>query len=378
MDLLQQFNNFNSNLQQHMLKGGGPLGRGIDAWQQKEKRDVLDSQVDDLFDAKTGALTPEGLRQYERASDLKTQRGTPGFNKGITNKEFRQAIDEKLIGGATGRRQLERSGISVYDPATGLHRSGVDLLRAQELQNSRKKILIDNNVERKDLGAGFEGGFGVLDVSDDVFAAKVKSVADTKKRISEAKEFLTPEQISEAGGDVARLNRLIQKEKNNQTRSQSAFETETEDLNAMASRRRRAGVGSDATLDDILKAEGRIKGIEARNEDDALLGTRSGALAYNQGVASLANTQASTQSLINQDRRADTRLEFNMFDSNRNFERKNYEFDTNRADNIRARNQDLDLRMFELEMQKEMSEDARQQGMINNLLGGLFNLGSLL
>ena len=140
----------------------------------------------------------------------------------------------------------------------------------------------------------------------------------------------------------------------------------------------KAGLGEDATLDDVLAAEGRIKGITARADDDALLGTKSGALAYNTGLQSLSNLKTDQQLAINQDRRAETTLEFNMFDSNRNFERKNYEFDTTRADNIRNRNQDLDLRMFELELQKEMSEDARQQGMIQNLMGGLFSLGSLL
>ena len=58
----------------------------------------------------------------------------------------------------------------------------------------------------------------------------------------------------------------------------------------------------------------------------------------------------------------------------RNFAFEKHKYSTNRADNIRRDNQQLDLRMFELELQKEMSEDARQQGMINNLLGGLFSL----
>ena len=62
----------------------------------------------------------------------------------------------------------------------------------------------------------------------------------------------------------------------------------------------------------------------------------------------------------------------------RNFAFEKHKYSTNRADNIRRDNQQLDLRMFELELQKEMSEDARQQGMIQNLVGGLFSLGSLL
>ena len=237
----------------------------------------------------------------------------------------------------------------------------MDLLRAKELQDARKATLVENNLTRKELGSGFEGGFGVLDVSDDVFSAKVKSVADTKKRISDAKEYLTPEQISEAGGDVARLNSLIQDAKNTQARAKSAFDAETTDLNTMASRRRKAGVGAKASLDDVLAAEGRIKGIEARNEDDALLGTKSGALAYNTGLQSLSNLKTDQQLAINQDRREGTRLEFDMYNTNRIFDRGVYEFDVQRADGIRNRNQELDLRKLELEIERDMSEDAVKQ-----------------
>ena len=46
----------------------------------------------------------------------------------------RQLVD------ATGARQLTTAvkELKFSDPATGLHRSGVDLLRAKELQDKRK------------------------------------------------------------------------------------------------------------------------------------------------------------------------------------------------------------------------------------------------
>ena len=377
MDLLQQLNNFNTNLQQHMLqkpatksspaRGGGPLGDFISNWQQLDKRNELDRQVDGLFD-ETGALTSEGLLQYDRAGGDQKKLDARRGGKGVTNQSFRQAIDEKLIGGATGARQLEREGIEVYDPETGIHRSGVDLLRAKKLQDSRKADLIEAGVTRPQLGAGFEGGFGVLDVSDDVFAAKVKSVAESKKTLSTLRDLgVSDEEISAAGGDTAKLKNLIREREATLGREKTFYETDTTAQAALRSDAVSLGLGEGATPEEIRakKAENFAedyrakdalyeasgKGIRARESHNMTLGVQA---------ESIANSR------LNRD--------LALYDRDENARR--YKID--RADQQRYRNQEIEMRKLDLEVERDMVEDARQQNMINNLLGGLFNLGSLL
>ena len=75
---------------------------------------------------------------------------------------------------------------------------------------------------------------------------------------------------------------------------------------------------------------------------------------------------------------ADRAYNRGVFESDRSFNRNTFENDRNFAQRVLENNNALDMRKFELEMQRDMSEDARQQGMIQNLMGGLFSLGSLL
>ena len=73
---------------------------------------------------------------------------------------------------------------------------------------------------------------------------------------------------------------------------------------------------------------------------------------------------------------ANSRLNRDLALYDRNENARRYKID--RADQQRYRNQEIEMRKLDLEVERDMAEDARQQNMINNLLGGLFNLGSLL
>ena len=145
------------------------------------------------------------------------------------------------------------------------------------------------------------------------------------------------------------------------------------------------------------KSQAEIEGIVAAENAGKLRAAQQGAIDKSdsgQAAIRLTNQEiAQSQSAIKKNQfdmdftlaqQAENTRRYNLEyarDDNRdkrNFAFEKHKYSTNRADNIRRDNQQLDLRMFELELQKEMSEDARQEKMINNLMGGLFSLGSLL
>ena len=95
----------------------------------------------------------------------------------------------------------------------------------------------------------------------------------------------------------------------------------------------------------------------------------------------LSTSRKTDQQLaINQDRREGTRLEFDMYNTNRNFDLgEKHEFDIQRADGIRnAETKSLICACSNWNCRKRCQKMPVSTGMINNLLGGLFSLGSLL
>ena len=129
--------------------------------------------------------------------------------------------------------------------------------------------------------------------------------------------------------------------------------------------------GDDAVQSALKPGGGGIIGLEHNAQRSLQRGLSKDAYHSLQGQ----------RNRLNEDRDFRQREEvnsFNRFTNQRDFA-YNKEVDSrNFRQRVLEGNQALDMRKFELEMQRDMSEDARQTGMINNLLGGLFSLGSLL
>ena len=198
---------------------------------------------------------------------------------------------------------------------------------------------------------------------------------------------------------VPRVGRkLIEKEKQNELESLggSAALTGPALERALNNARRRDKYGSlvedengnrlgTAQLDSAVEIDSQKKLLAAQNQSK--YGDR---LTPGMGTAELDNTlerelrrgiaDDTYHSLQGQRNRfvEDRTHKRNVFVEDRAYDRGVFESDRGFAQRVLENNNALDLRKFELEMQRDMSEDARQSGMINNLLGGLFSLGSLL
>ena len=179
-----------------------------------------------------------------------------------------------------------------------------------------------------------------------------------------------------AGGTMsdAKLKSQIRQLERKDKRASAVFDAGTEiDVEAKS-----LGLGEGATPEEI-RAKKAANFAEDYRAKDALYEAsgkgireqeshKSGLAVNAQNIASARNADTLANAQFVENRRInDRQFNYNKFADDRNFRQR-----------VLEGNQALDMRKFELEMQRDMSEDARQTGMINNLLGGLFSLGSLL
>ena len=142
-----------------------------------------------------------------------------------------------------------------------------------------------------------------------------------------------------------------------------------------------------------------------QRQQDQILGAKiaetnaTNKILYGEGADLSAGTKALDQKLALQQRAAEQDMDFHSkgqqylrHDNDRKFAftkeragRSDFESDRSFADTIKARNQAIDMEVMRMEnaneqmrMKYEYQQEADQQSMIGNLLGGLFSLGSLL
>ena len=180
--------------------------------------------------------------------------------------------------------------------------------------------------------------------------------------------------VTPDGATAPELRRLKNQATRKDKRASAVFDAGTEiDVEAKS-----LGLGEGATPEEIRakKAENFATDYKAKDALYEASGKgireqeshKSGLAVNAQNIASARNADTLANAQFVENRRInDRQFKYNKFADDRNFRQR-----------VLEGNQALDMRKFELEMQRDMSEDARQTGMINNLLGGLFSLGSLL
>ena len=244
------------------------------------------------------------------------------------------------------------------------------------LKNNGKFLSVNEVAERSDLAASDIGQKAqLLNIPIEFGTDSAISLAGKVERKSLRNDIEELGGVAPEGATASRLRNLKNQAKRQDNRSSAIFEEGTkQEIKAKS-----LGLGKGATAEEIRNAEG----FQTYGSNyDASLGS-----VGNQQAAALRQTAA-----LNDVNFHSKGQQYLRHDNDRKFAftkeragRSDFESDRSFADTIKARNQAIDMEVMRMEnaneqmrMKYEYQQEADQQSMIGNLLGGLFSLGSLL